>query len=258
MAGFARHVVQAWSDAMELSTHFAETGIEADHWWFKGRRALFGRILRRLGVAKDARILDAGTSSGSNLRLLRDGGYSNFVGLEISADAIEMCKAKGLGPIERGDICAMPFADGSFDFVLATDIIEHIDRDDLALGEMKRVLKPGGHCLITVPAFPSLWGHEDVKLHHKRRYRLRPLLEKIRAAGLTPVDAFYFNYLLFLPIWCVRRLANLRPPPERSETEFAPLLNRIASAVFALDTRTAPWLRPGFGVSALVLARCPA
>ncbi|GAB2176076.1 class I SAM-dependent methyltransferase [Dongia sp. agr-C8] len=240
---------------MELASHSAETEIEADHWWFKGRRRLFGRILQRLGIPKDARILDAGSSSGSNLRLLRDEGYSNFTGLEISAHAIALCKAKGLGPIEPGDICAMPFPDASFDFVLATDIIEHVDRDDLALKEMLRVLKPGGHCLVTVPAFQSLWGHEDVKLHHKRRYRMPALLERVRAAGLAPVESYYFNYLLFLPIWCVRRLARARPPSQRNETEFAPFLNTVLSAIFALDTRTAPLLKPGFGVSALVLAR---
>jgi SAM-dependent methyltransferase len=244
--------------AMEALSHSAETEVEVDHWWFRGRRRLFGRILRHCGVAKDARILDAGSSSGSNLRLLRDQGYSNFVGLEISPHAIAMCQAKDLGPIERGDICAMPFADGSFDFVLATDIIEHVDRDDLALKEMLRVLKPGGYCLVTVPAFQSLWGHEDVKLHHKRRYRLRPLLERMRAAGLAPVESYYFNYLLFLPIWCVRRLARSQPPSQRNETQFAPFLNIVLSAIFALDTRTAPLLKPGFGVSVLVLARRPA
>ena len=243
---------------MEVSTHSAETEIEADHWWFKGRRKLFGRILRGLGAAKNARILDAGTSSGSNLRLLRDDGFSNFTGLEISDHAIALCTAKGLGPIERGDICAMPFADGSFDFVLATDIIEHVDRDDLALKEMLRVLKPGGYCLVTVPAFQSLWGHEDVKLHHKRRYRMRPLLERVRAAGLAPVEYYYFNYLLFLPIWLVRQLAKSRQPSDRNETQFAPFLNRVLAGIFALDTRSAPLLKPGFGVSALVLARRPA
>ena len=245
-------------DAMEISSHSAETEVEADHWWFKGRRKLFGRILRRLGVPRDARILDAGSSSGSNLRLLRDAGYSNFVGLEISADAIAMCKVKGLGPIERGDICAMPFADRSFDFVLATDIIEHVDRDDLALQEMQRVLKPGGYCLVTVPAFHSLWGHEDVKLHHKRRYRLQPLLERVGAAGLAPVERYYFNYLLFLPIWCMRQLARARPASHQNETQFAPFLNVLLAGIFALDTRTAPVLKPAFGVSALVLARRPA
>ena len=243
---------------MEISSHAAETEVEAHHWWFKGRRALFGRILRKLGVSREACILDAGTSSGSNLRLLRDAGFANFRGLEISELAIEMCRRKGLGPIERGDVCSMPFANGTFDFVFATDIIEHVDRDDLALQEMVRVLKPGGYCLVTVPAFQSLWGHEDVKLHHKRRYRGRPLLAMVRAAGLEPVEWYYFNYLLFLPIWCVRRLAGLRAAPQRNETEFnAPILNTVLAGIFGVDTRTAPVLKPGFGVSLLVLSRRP-
>ena len=191
---------------MEAATYLEEDRVEAAHWWFKGRRKLFGAILRQCGVGKGAAILDAGTSSGNNLRLLRDLGFANYRGLELSAEAIALSDLKGLGPVERGDICAMPFGAGSFDFVLATDIIEHVDADDRALAEIRRVLKPGGRCLITVPAFPSLWGHQDIVSHHKRRYRSAPLLAKIQAVGLRPLTSYHFNYLLFLPIWAARHV----------------------------------------------------
>ena len=69
---------------MDPTTYDDESAVEADHWWFKGRRRLFGGILRQIGVPRDARILDAGTSSGTNLRLMREAGFTNYVGLEIS------------------------------------------------------------------------------------------------------------------------------------------------------------------------------
>jgi SAM-dependent methyltransferase len=241
---------------MESSSYSEEDEVEADHWWFRGRRRLFAAILQHFGVASNSRVLDVGTSSGSNLRMLRDAGFTNFLGLEISARAIEICTRKGLGPIEHGDICSMPFPDGSFDFVLATDIIEHVDRDDVALREIRRVLKPGAHCLVTVPAFRSLWGHHDIKAHHKRRYRLRPLLEAIRSAGLSPVTSYHFNYLLFPPIWLMRRLMHLGASPRRGEAQMnTPLLNHLLYAIFRLDTVTAPLVRPPFGVSILVVCR---
>lgn len=243
---------------METSSYTAEDEVEADHWWFRVRRELFAAILRRFGAASNSSILDAGTSSGSNLRMLRDAGFTNFRGLEISPRAIEICTRKGLGPIESGDICSMPFPDGSFDFVLATDVIEHVDRDDTALLQIRRVLKPGAHCLITVPAFQSLWGHQDIISHHKRRYRLKPLLETIRSAGLVPVMSFHFNYLLFPPIWLVRRMMNRVANPRRREVQMnTPLLNRLLYAVFRLDVATAPFVRPPFGVSILVVCRRP-
>lgn len=189
---------------------------------------------------------------------MREAGFTNYVGLEISGRAIELCAKKGLGPIEQGDILNMPFQGSSFDFAFVTDVIEHIDADDRALSEIARVLKPGGHCLITVPAFPSLWGHQDIVSHHKRRYRLRPLLQLVRAGGLQPMSWYYFNYLLFLPIWLVRLGAvALRLEPRSENRLNTPLLNAILFGLFTIDVVTAPWIRPPFGVSILVLCRKP-
>lgn len=241
---------------MEVSIYAEEDAAEEDHWWFMGRRRLFGDILRRLEVPKSAPILDAGTSGGTNLRMLRDAGFTNFRGLELSEQAIDICTRKGLGPIERGDVCGMPFPAAAFDFVLATDIIEHVDRDDIALSEVHRVLKPGGHGLITVPAFASLWGPHDEMLHHKRRYLREPLLRAVRAAGLTPVVSYYYNYLLFAPIWSLRWLRNRLRLTAKGETQInTPLINKVLYRIFLLDVMTAPLLKPAFGVSLLVLCR---
>jgi len=143
---------------MEASVYAQEAMIEATHWWFVGRRKLFAAEIARAGVSNDARVLDIGTSTGTNLRMLRDLSYRQVAGLDSSQDAIRFCEEKGLGPVYRGDVCAMPFADESFDLVLATDIVEHVDDDIRAVQEIARVLAPGGTVLITVPAFKSLWG----------------------------------------------------------------------------------------------------
>jgi len=66
---------------------------------------------------------------------------------------------------------------------------------------------------------------------------------------------YYFNYLLFLPIWLGRQMVRMLRPALKSEAEMnSPLINRLLSIVFAADTMTAPILRVPFGVSALVLA----
>jgi SAM-dependent methyltransferase len=241
---------------MDLGVYEAEARVEATHWWFTGRRKLFGRIIRELPLGKEEPVLDVGTSTGTNLRLLREMGFAKVTGLDMSEDAIRFCAEKGLGPVQLGDVTRMPFGDGAFSLVLATDIIEHIDDDARALAEIGRVLKPNGSVLFTVPAFMSLWGLQDVVSHHKRRYRRHDFLERVRAAGLEPGEAFYFNYLLFAPIWSARQLMKVVKPSVKSENELNPdWLNAALGVVFNVDTRTAPWLRPPFGVSILVLAR---
>ena len=243
---------------MEREAYGVEAEVEATHWWFVGRRQLFARELRHAGLSSGSRVLDVGTGTGANLRLLRSLQVENIAGLEANELAIQHCLSKGLGEVRRGDICAMPFADQTFDFVLATDVIEHVDADSIALAEVVRVLKDGGRVLLTVPAFSSLWGLQDIVAHHKRRYRLTPLLQKMRAAGLEPQRYYYFNYLLFAPIWIARRLIDLFGIKRASEAEFNSLvLNKIFSTVFAFDVSTAPLLHPPFGVSILAVGRKP-
>lgn len=241
---------------MDIGTYAAEAAAEETHWWFVGRRKLFGRILEECTLPRDATILDVGTSTRTNLRLLRDIGFCRVTGLDLSEEAIRYCEAKGFGPVMQGNICDLPFPDESYDFILATDIIEHVDDDALALRETRRVLVPGGRVLITVPAFQSLWGLQDERSFHKRRYRLRPLLQIVQAAGLQPVRYHYFNYLLFCPIWLARRMITLLGLRLDSEAQVnTPALNRIMTVIFDADIRTAPIIKPPFGVSILILAR---
>ncbi len=237
------------------ATYAAEAAIEETHWWFVGRRQLFGRELQSAGIPPHARILDAGTGTGTNLRMLRDLRYSKVEGLDMSEEAIRWCADKGLGPVRRGSVCDMPFEDGWFDAVLATDIIEHVEDDKRALAEIARVVRPGGNVLITVPAFPALWGLQDEVSLHRRRYRMAALVRLVRASGFSVVRAYHFNYLLFLPIWAARRIMRLTRTRLQSEGQVrGSILDRLLSTIFTFDILTAPRLRPPFGVSILLLA----
>lgn len=243
---------------LQPSVYAADARFQEDHWWYLGRRRLFGELLRGLSLPPAARVLEVGTSAGTNLRMLRDLGFSDVTGLDFSDEAIRLCAENGLGIVQKGDITAMPFADDTFALVLATDIIEHVEDDARALSEIARVLAPGGTALITVPGFPSLWGLQDIVSNHKRRYRMRHLAGRISESGLIIERRFHFNYLLFVPIWAARQVMKVMRHGFRSESEVnTPNLNRILAALFRLDVATAPYLCPPFGVSILALARKP-
>ena len=243
---------------MLRATFEVESRVEATHWWFVARRELFAREISQAGIPLTARVLDIGTSTGTNLRMLREMGFHDVTGLDATEDAILFCAEKGLGTVRQGDVCRMPFADGSFDLILATDVIEHVDDDMQALKEIARVLAPTGRALITVPAFPSLWGLQDDVAMHKRRYLLAELVTRVQAAGLKPGCSYYFNYLLFAPIWLTRQLIRLFRIRLKSENQINnPLLNWLLLWIFRIDVATARRVSPSFGVSALVLAERP-
>jgi SAM-dependent methyltransferase len=243
---------------MDMSIYAVEAQVEETHWWFVVRRELFMRELAQLKLSKSVAILDLGTSTGTNLRMLRDARFNDIAGLDFSEESVRFCAEKGLPRVYRGDICDLPFKDASYDVVLATDIIEHVDDDHRALGEVLRVLKPGGHVLITVPAFMTMWSQHDVNAHHKRRYRLRELRTRVARAGLQIDRSYYFNFILFGPIWLARRVIAIAGIKFNSDAEFnSPSLNWFLKGLFRLDTSLAPLLHPPFGVSALVLAHKP-
>jgi SAM-dependent methyltransferase len=241
---------------MDYSTYEVEAQVEATHWWFVGRRKLFSQIIKTFDLSPNASVLDIGTSTGTNLRMLRELGYCNVRGLDLHDEAIRWCADKGLGQVDKGDICHIPSSDNICDLVMATDIIEHVDDDITALHEIKRVLNPSGRAIVTVPAFQSLWGLQDIVSHHKRRYRKQELVNKLCQAGLVVDECFYFNYLLFLPIWLARQIIRLLCLKLSSENELNSFfVNKVLSLIFLLDIKTARKIKPPFGVSLLAVVR---
>lgn len=241
---------------MDTTVYSVEAEVEASHWWFVARRRLLARLIARAGISATAGVLDIGTGTGTNLRLLKELGFSRRRGLDLSDEAIRWCAEKELGEVAKGDVRRLPFGDCEFDLVLATDVIEHVDDDTRAISEIRRVLAPGGTVILTVPAFRSLWGVQDEVAQHKRRYRKSEFLEVIRRGGLACEDCYYFNYLLFVPIWLARRLIRALDIRLDSENQVnTPALNRLLTWIFTLDVRSAGFVRPPFGVSIVAVAR---
>jgi SAM-dependent methyltransferase len=243
---------------LDQAAFAVEAKIESTHWWFVERRRLFAKLIRKCELPADARVVDIGTGTGANLRLLKQIGFTNVTGIDPSPDAARWCAEKGLGDVRSGDVRALPLPDQSVDLVIATDVVEHVDDDQAAVAEIYRVLRPGGIVLFTVPAFPSLWGLQDEVSQHHRRYRMRQFLKIIDVAKFQVTNKFHFNYILFSPIFLARQLIRILRIRLDSENEVnSPLLNSLLGMVFRIDVTTAPYLRPPFGVSILALAQRP-
>jgi SAM-dependent methyltransferase len=232
--------------------------IEDTHWWFRGRRAIFRDLLRDVGLGARSRILDIGFGTGSMLTFLGD--YGTVFGMDMSVDAIRFARTRCARPMLLGDITQVPVRTGAYDLVTAFDIIEHVDDDRAALAELRRVCRPGGHALLTVPAFQFLWGNQDVISHHKRRYTAHELRTRVEDAGFRVRTLTYFNALLFPVVAAVRVARRLRgaPPPDEVQSDFTMtkpgLVNDVLTRVFAAEGKLVTRMRLPVGVSVLCLA----
>jgi ubiquinone/menaquinone biosynthesis C-methylase UbiE len=103
--------------------------------------------LAREGLAGARHVLDVGTGEGQVARLVASNG-ADVVGVDPTWGQVSEARRRGGGPrYARGAAAALPFADASFDAVVACLVFEHIDEVDAALAEVARVLEPGGRFL---------------------------------------------------------------------------------------------------------------
>jgi SAM-dependent methyltransferase len=228
--------------------------LEESHWWFVGRRRIVLNVLERyLKHGERLDVLDAGCGGGATTDSLAK--YGNVTGLELEEVAVEYAHERGRNVIQ-GSIETLPFENGSFDLVLALDVIEHLPNDLQALQELHRVLRPEGRLLVTVPALEMLWSGHDEANGHYRRYTADELRRQVELAGLHVAISTYFNTFLFPPIFAARALWRLRRKHTGSEVFMVPsFLNKTFSRIFSLERWVIGRARLPIGVSTLCLAR---
>lgn len=233
--------------------------IEQTHWWYVARhRIIFDWVIRALGDYTAPRVVDIGCGTGFNVEYLLNNGYDCVVGLDFSGEALAFCRSRGLSTLVCGDGTSPPLRCGSFDVVLALDLIEHLDDDARGLWEFARLLRPGGSLVVFTPAFNFLWGLQDEVGHHRRRYTARDLRCKVETVGLDVDKLTYANTFLFPLILAGRFLLRLSGSDRRGlgENDLHPRWsNGLLTAIFSAERPLLRYVNFPFGVSLLCVAR---
>lgn len=99
---------------------------------------------------------------------------------------------------------------GSADSLVAVNVMEHVQDDGGFLRAAHRLLAPGGHALLFVPALPALYGTLDEAFEHVRRYTRGELDGKLRAAGLQPLCVRYTNFPGVVAWWLSGKVLRRR------------------------------------------------
>lgn len=120
----------------------------------------------------------------------------------------------------------LPFKSCSYDYVVCSDMLEHIEDDVGVLEEINRVLKKDGKAIIMVPAYKRLFGHHDIIMDHKRRYDKKDFKAKIRNFEIN--YSRYICSLMFLPFLFNQRVVKSEKTyfgKSKLELKILPLLN---------------------------------
>jgi len=238
---------------VKKSLYNLHSQLENRHWWFRARQKIILALIDKFFLScKGLKILDAGCGTGEFIPLLEKHGQ--VYGIDNSQEAIKICKNRGF-QAKRGSLLSVPFSDGFFDLTLALDVIEHIDNDLIALRELKRVTKPDGLILITVPAYQFLWSAHDLAHHHKRRYSSKILKNKLKEAGFEILKLSYFNTILSPIIISLRLIKKLIHSKKPDIGTVNPLLNYLLKLLFYIEAPIIKYFNLPFGISLVAVAR---
>lgn len=212
----------------------------------------------RLGIGSGTTVIDVGAGAGRHsFEAYRRGAdviafdqdkeelenvATMFEAMAEAGEAPEGARAEAVA----GDALALPYADGTFDVVIASEILEHVPADEAAIAELVRVLKPGGKLAVTVPRWlPErlCWLLSD-EYHaneggHIRIYRAGELRNKVTARGLRFTHSHH-AHALHSPYWWIKCAVGVEKTEHPAVTAYhrllvwdmmsAPALTRTAEA----------------------------
>jgi SAM-dependent methyltransferase len=194
-------------------------------------------------------VLEAGSGIGTFTKLLARYGRVTAVDVEehlvrATASVAGPGVRVGRGDLERGQYF---FGGDTFDAIVCLNVLEHIERDDVTMSNFARLLRPGGHLALLVPAHMALYGAIDKSIGHYRRYdkaRLQMLAER---SGLQVVALRRLNLLGAVGWWLSSRLLRNTVVDRRKV--------RLFNLLAPLALKAESLLEPPLGISLLLIAR---
>ncbi|MEM7345528.1 MAG: class I SAM-dependent methyltransferase [Chloroflexota bacterium] len=242
---------------------------EDDHWWFGSRtRALHSVMGPYVNKTANTRLLDVGCGAGNMIHHLSE--YGQVKGLEIDERPVVVARERGYDVDQFDATQQMPFDPNTFDAITTLDVIEHNEDDMAILADSYRILKPGGHIIITVPAFMWLWSHNDDINAHVRRYTRPELRDKLAKTGFKVNRITYNNFFVFplaASLLLLRRNAEAQPDlashhldEEEYQVEMEPAsppVNAVLTTVGKVEAGLMRMVNLPVGTSLIAIAEKP-
>ncbi len=235
---------------------------ESRLWWYRALHHLVARALARHPNRRQIRIVDAGCGTGGLLMFLREHGYLNLSGFDVSPEAVAICKQRGL-PVQSGDLRQldqMPMPRLA-DAIISNDTLYFFSSEEREqiLKLCGQTLAPNGLLILNLPALRVFRGIHDVSVGIAHRFSKPEVQTLISSAGLSLEQMFYWP-LFFSPfIYLIRltqriRLQRSRHVQVRSDIRLPPApINCMMAMVARVENAVLPW-KP-FGSSLFVVAK---
>lgn len=247
---------------MEQKAYLELQNVQNSYWWFVAKREIIMFLLREyknrlLNDAGTLNLCDMGCGMGVLLNDLSK--YGDVYGMDCEPMAVKYCaESWGESRILYGRLPdEVPFAPRTFDVIVSSDCLEHIDDDLSSLAQIRNLLRDrNSFIILTVPALMCLWSYNDVFVHHKRRYGKKQLIDIVEKSGFHTELCSYYNFWLFPVIWFIRKLKNIFKI-QKDDLQDKATVNWINKILYKIFSSEKHWLlKKNFpiGVSLILVA----
>lgn len=242
---------------MENREYEAMFVVEQTHWWFAARRHFLETVwIRYIASARRTPVIaDIGAGTGGMVPFLRQ--FGSVIGIEPNAYGRQLAKSRNI-LLKKGTAEETGLAKASVDIVCFLDVLYHQGiRDTRAIREAARILRPGGHLVITDCAFPFLSGPHDRAVNGRQRYYLGDLVKKIEVAGFT-IQKHTYTFILLFPLFVLKRLFDRLFGITTRNSDVAPApgwMNTLFSGICRIEAFGLPYIRYPWGSSLLIVAK---
>lgn len=200
----------------------AMNACEHNLWWYKNLHFITLNAIRtKFGSKRNIRILDAGCGTGGLMVFLINQGYNNISGIDLSFDAIDFCRSKGLSAIQMDiSLVATYLESETYDVIVCNDILCYFPSNLAQIDILKQfnlILKPHGLIILNLPTFKIFSGTHDIAVGIKKRFNLKHVKGILSQSDLALVSGNYWPFFLspiILTIRIVQKLQNSISPTE--------------------------------------------
>ncbi|WP_127717869.1 bifunctional 2-polyprenyl-6-hydroxyphenol methylase/3-demethylubiquinol 3-O-methyltransferase UbiG [Halobacteriovorax sp. HLS] len=182
--------------------------VEKSLWWYRNLHELVNERIENHFQSKSLNIIDAGCGTGGLSIFLKDKGYENIQGFDLSKDAIAHCKKMNLDCFEE-DLrnIHLHYKSNSADVIISNDVLyffsekENID----ILNKIYKILKPGGIFIANLPALDCFKGSHDILVgNQNNRFSKDKVYSILDQSSFSKVDFKYWPFLLSPLIYIIR------------------------------------------------------
>lgn len=183
--------------------------VETTLWWYQ---VLHNKTLRAIEAhfgSKEIRILDVGCGTGGMLHFLRENGYTNLQGIDLSADAIRFSRARGF-TVQALDLRHIADFDSTlrFNVIICNDVLCYFNNSEIShiLSEFRARLNPNGLIISNNNAFSCFEGVHSIVLNIPRRFVIEEFKSIFDGFQIKIDNYTYWSFLLSPMIWLYRKL----------------------------------------------------